>query len=126
MVPNHPIPFRILLVKLTPYKTPVLVRSIQIQLYTYTEIHAHGQTKTVRGMVPVLSLVNLGVSFGGDDSPVGEALEADSGMWRTACLPDTVSPSFRTCNIWRSYQLEIVLGLSHGLQGNIEVGYPEA
>lgn len=79
--------------------------------------------KTVRGMVPVLSLVNLGVPFGGDESPVGEVLEADSAMWRTACLPDTVSPSFKTCNIWRSYQLGIELGLSHGLQGNIEVSY---
>lgn len=102
---------------------PVLVRSIQIHLYTYTEIRAHGQMKTVRGVVPVLTLENLGVPLGGDDSPVGEALEADPGMWRSACLPDTVSPSFKTCNIWRTYQLEIVLGLSHGLRGNVEVGY---
>lgn len=78
--------------------------------------------KTVRGVVRVLVLGNLGVPFGVDDSPIGEVLEADSGMWRSACLPDTVPPSFRTCNIWRSYQLEIVLGLSYGLRGNIEVG----
>lgn len=123
VVPNYPISFRILLVKLEPYKTTVFVRSIQIHLYTFTEIRAHGQIKTVRGTVPVLILGNLSVPFGRDDSPVGEALEADSGVWRSACLPDTVPPSFRTCNIWRSYQLEIVLGLSHGLRGNIEVGY---
>lgn len=100
----------------------MLVRSIQIHLFTYTEIRAHGQVKTIRGVVPVLNLGNLGVPFGEDESPVDMALEADSGIWRGVCLPDTVPPSFRTCNIWRSYQLEIVLGLSHGPYGSIEVG----
>lgn len=72
-------------------------------------------------MFPLLNLSGLSVPIGGDGSPHGEELEADPNLWRSTCLPDTVPPSFKTCNISRSYQLEIVLGLSHGVQGMVEV-----
>lgn len=72
-------------------------------------------------MLPVLNLTNLRVPVGAEESPCGEELEADQNLWRTTSLPDTVPPNFRTCNIARWYQLEIILGLSYSMQENIEV-----
>lgn len=52
-------------------------------------------------------------------------LEVDSSLWKQRPLPKIVSPSFTTCNISRSYELEVKAGLSWGSAQNINVGlYP--
>jgi hypothetical protein len=37
-----------------------------------------------------------------------------SWLWENVPLPDTVPPSFDTCNISRTYELELTVGLTHG------------
>jgi hypothetical protein len=37
-----------------------------------------------------------------------------SWLWENIPLPDTVPPSFDTCNISRTYELELTVGLTHG------------
>ncbi|KAI5843975.1 hypothetical protein DFP73DRAFT_478350 [Morchella snyderi] len=121
LVPNTPLPLRIILTKLQPYRQPVFIRSLQIVLHAYTEITAHELRRTDHGVIPVLSLGDLRTPLGAEYSPVNVELEADPNLWMGASLPDTVPPAFRTCNIWRTYQLEVVMGLSHGFLGQIEM-----
>lgn len=121
IVPNLPLPLRVIFVKLEPYTTPILVRSLQINLHAFTEITAHDLKKTDSRVIPCLSLMNLRFPIGEDNLGVGQEVVVDSSLWGNASLPDTVPPSFKTCNIWRTYQLEVILGLSHGDRGPSDV-----
>jgi hypothetical protein len=40
-----------------------------------------------------------------------------SWLWENIPLPDTVPPSFNTCNLTRTYELEVTVGLTHGDSG---------
>ncbi|CUS15167.1 unnamed protein product [Tuber aestivum] len=121
IVPNAQLPLRVILVKLEPYTTPVFIRSLQIHLLAFTEITAHDLKKMDKRIITCLSLTGLQSPLEYDSQAIGQEIEADSKLWANAALPDSVPPSFRTCNIWRTYQLEIVLGLSHGYVGPIEM-----
>lgn len=125
IVPNLQLPLRVILVQIEPYTTPVFIRSLQIHLFAFTEITAHDIKKTDKRIITCLSLTGLQSPIGYDSQPVGVEVEADKALWVNSTLPDSVPPSFRTCNIWRTYHLEIVLGLSHGHIGPIEVPSPQ-
>lgn len=52
----------------------------------------------------------------GDRDPPNERIAViDSDIWRMP-LPNTVAPSFETCNIGRKYELEIRIGIGYGAQ----------
>ena len=48
---------------------------------------------------------------GNDGSRV---LEVDSKLWKQRPLPNTICPSFETCNIMRKYVVEVKVGLQWG------------
>ena len=51
-------------------------------------------------------------------SPANEkgdkVLEIDAKLWNKRMLPNTVTPNFSTCNLARTYSLDIKVGLSWG------------
>lgn len=51
-------------------------------------------------------------------------LEVDQQLWKQIPLPNTVAPSFETCNLTRRYELAIKIGLSYGSSSNINVNLP--
>lgn len=53
----------------------------------------------------------------------GKDMEVDAKLWNQIPIPNTVAPSFETCNLTRSYSLEIKVGLSYGSSNNINVCY---
>lgn len=59
--------------------------------------------------------------LGRGDDPEGTEWKIDATMWNRIPLPNTVAPSFETCNIARTYELEIRVGLAHGSPGAIKV-----
>ena len=63
----------------------------------------------------------MGVILGKGSDPTGTEWSLDSRMWNELPLPSSVAPSFETCNISRTYELEIRIGLSHGSVGNVKV-----
>lgn len=88
------------------------MRSLQITLLTTTHITAHELVKDEFSSVLLLSIADIRVPFGDENSMPNVGLEADANMWRGRTLPDTVSPTFTTCNISRTYSLQIDIGLS--------------
>ena len=61
----------------------------------------------------------LNNNVGGSGSNI---LDVDPMLWKQRPLPNTVSPSFTTCNITRRYELEVKAGLSWGSAQKINVG----
>lgn len=121
LVPGDPLPMRILINKINDYTSTVFLRSLQIRLRAYTQIRAHALTKTVSGLVPVFSKMELSYAIG-QGSKFGEGeIEVEPGIWSAASLPETIAPSFRTCNITRFYEMEITIGVSNGPKGGINV-----
>ena len=60
-----------------------------------------------------MSKSNMGVPVGAASDPVDTETLLDDRMWRGQALPNTVAPSFQTCNIERTYSLDIRIGLSY-------------
>lgn len=131
LVPREPLGLRIIMVKLAPFKTPVVLRQIQLRLFMTTYITAHGHSKKFTMAMPLFNTstdYRLGMpipyTFGPMDASPGVRLEADPRIWENWMLPENISPSFRTCNIARSYQLEVTLGVSLGGNAAVDVGRP--
>jgi hypothetical protein len=61
------------------------------------------------------------MALGDGKDPVGKEWKVDPRMWQNLPLPNSVAPSFDTCNISRSYEVEIRIGLAHGTAGSIKV-----
>ncbi|KAI5811438.1 hypothetical protein DFH27DRAFT_460208, partial [Peziza echinospora] len=127
LVPKEPMGLRIILVKLEPFTTPVILRQIQIRLLVSTHIIAQEQRRKFVSAMPLYNATTgflLGMHqpfvFGDENTPVGKEVEADRKIWEEWTLPETVSPSFKTCNITTTYQLEITCGVSLGMEGSID------
>lgn len=46
------------------------------------------------------------------EGPPDDEITIDAGHWRRHPLPNSVSPTFETCNINRKYELEVHVGIS--------------
>lgn len=63
----------------------------------------------------------MGVALGKGSDPAGTEWTIDARMWNQLPLPNSVAPNFETCNVSRTYELEVRVGLSYGSFGNIKV-----
>ena len=55
------------------------------------------------------------------EKPTEKDFEIDSKLWARFALPNTVAPTFDTCNLSRHYELEIKIGLGYGSLDKIKV-----
>lgn len=111
---NEPLPLRILVQKLTESSQDVILQTIQIELIGYTHVRAHDLIRKESGSWILLSQSSVNMRLGKGDDPVGKEWTVDPSLWKRIPLPNTVAPSFETCNISRTYELEIRVGLAHG------------
>lgn len=84
LVPNDPIPLRILMVKLEPFTHTIIIRSIRISLIAHTTYEARSSIQKVSNTIMVLSVPETRIPFGDADSPTGVELEANPSLWRDA------------------------------------------
>ncbi|KAI9682934.1 MAG: hypothetical protein M1829_006370 [Trizodia sp. TS-e1964] len=116
---NEPIPLRILISKLSDCTDTLFLQMLQIELIGYTNIRAHELNKTEHGSWIIRSLSNLAIPIGDAQLVVGHEVIVDgSRLWEHVPLPNTVAPSFQTCNLSRSYELEVRVGLAYGSSRN--------
>lgn len=119
---NEALPLRILLSKVNETPATIYLQTLSIMLIGYTTVRAHELRRQEMGNWVIMSLANIhkpvNKSLGND----GKVLEVDPKLWNQLPLPNTVCPSFETCNISRHYELEVKIGLSWGSAGNINVG----
>lgn len=99
----------------------IYLQTLQIELVAYTNIRAHDLRRTESGTWIIVSYSNMGRSVGSGSDPVGTEWTIDSSLWNHIPLPNSVAPSFETCNITRSYELEVRIGLSRGNVRDVDV-----
>ncbi|KKA30696.1 hypothetical protein TD95_005079 [Thielaviopsis punctulata] len=113
---NKPIPLRIVATKKMPSTEPVYLVALEISLIGHTDTRCHELSlrETNRWIVCAASGLSIPVT-GDPEADVGSEITVPDDLWRNIPLPNTVHPSFVTCNIARSYELEIRVGLSRDL-----------
>ncbi|KID97018.1 arrestin, partial [Metarhizium majus ARSEF 297] len=112
---NQPIPLRLIAKKLANCPEQVNLISFQIDLIGITEVRTYNiYNKKINRWV-VVSSTDLNVPLtSGPDAEVGSEVVVPDTLWKDKPLPNTVAPSFVTCNLSRRYEVEIKLGLCWG------------
>ncbi|RAL04337.1 arrestin (or S-antigen), N-terminal domain protein [Aspergillus ibericus CBS 121593] len=117
---NEPVPMRVIVKKLSESYETIFLQMIQIELIAYTNILAHDLRRTETGTWVLLSRSNMSIPLGRGGDPADTEYTIDADMWNRIPLPSTVAPSFETCNVSRTYELEVRVGLTHGSVGNMK------
>lgn len=123
---NKPIPLRILAKKLVDSHAECYLVSIQIDLVGTTTVRCQDilNNEETRWVVASRSGLAVPLQTGPDDA-VGTETEINKTLWANSPLPNTVMPSFVTCNLKRSYALELKLGVSWGKPPGATAAIPD-
>lgn len=110
---NKPVPVRLVATNKVVSTQQVYLTSILIELIGRTEVRCFERVDALMNRFIVLSNNQLHIPLTKTpDAPVGSEVQIPEELWRNVPLPNTVSPSFTTCNISRKYRVEIKLGVS--------------
>ena len=118
---NEPLPLRVIVKKLNETPEILFLTLFQVELVGYTKIRAHDLSRQESSSWIVVSLANLKTPLGNSETQVEKDMEVDSKLWNQIALPNTVPPSFETCNLARHYTLQIRVGIMYGKPGNLKV-----
>lgn len=111
---NEPLPLRVLVQKLNPTPALVYLSTLQIELIARTHVRAHGLKRVETSSLILTSKSNMTVRIGSSNDEAHVMWVVPSWLWDNIPLPDSVPPSFDTCNISRTYELDLTIGLTHG------------
>lgn len=119
---NEPLPLRVLVTKMNDSNATIYVKFFSVELIGHTEVRAHQLRMTDTRSWILVSSSNMRMALGGLGSgESGKPIEVDSNLWKRTPLPNTVAPSFETCNLGRRYNLHIKVGLSYGTSEEVYV-----
>jgi hypothetical protein len=110
----QPVPLRLISKKLTNNPDDVYLISFQMELIGSTEIRCHNLFNKKVNRWVIASDTNLAIPITSAGDEVGKELLVPDDVWKNIQLPNTIAPSFDSCNISRKYELEIKLGVSWG------------
>ncbi len=108
---NEPLPLRIIITKLNESPATIYLQLLQIELVANTVVRAHHLSRENLTSTVLISKSNMRIRL----SEIDKVMEIDKGWWKDTPLPNTVAPSFDTCNISRTYFVIVKVGLTHGL-----------
>ncbi|KAI9791739.1 MAG: hypothetical protein M1816_003549 [Peltula sp. TS41687] len=111
---NEPLPLRVLVQRQSNSSEPIYLQSLQIELIAYTKVRAHELQRTETGSWVILTLSNMRARLDMPGATAGTETVLDDKHWKNRPLPNTVAPSFETCNISRWYEIEVRIGLAYG------------
>lgn len=120
---NEPLPLRILVSKLNDSPATLFLQLLHIELVGYTNIRAHELRRQEVGSWMIMSSANMRMPLNDVIASEKESnvWDIDPKAWNQYPLPNTVSPTFVTCNLSRKYELHIKVGLAWGSGNNINV-----
>lgn len=107
---NEPVPLRILVTKLNDSPATLYLQLLQIELVANTVVRAHHLLNENLTSTILTSKSNMWMRLPERD----KVMEIDKGLWKDIALPNNVAPTFETCNLSRSYEVHIKVGLTHG------------
>lgn len=110
---SSPIPLRLIVKKLNEYSEPIYLQSLQISLIGDTKVRAHELFRVETNSWVILSKSNMNIKIGNSSDPKDHEHIIDDREWARTPLPNTVAPTFETCNISRTYQVDVRIGFSY-------------
>ena len=122
---NQPLPLRVLITKLNESNATIFLQLIELVLVSSTDTRAHELRRTDNETLVLMSRSNLRLALRCSDgrSQIGKEMEIDASLWNHIPIPNTVAPTFDTCNVSRKYMLDIKVGLAWGSGANINVSW---
>ncbi|KAK7429631.1 hypothetical protein QQZ08_003826 [Neonectria magnoliae] len=111
---NQPIPLRLTAKKLANNPEDVYLVSFEMCLIGYTEVRAQSVYNRKLNRWIIVSNANICIPLSTPEDEVSKEIVVPDDVWRNSPLPNTVAPSFATCNLSRKYELEIKLGVAWG------------
>lgn len=123
---NESLPLRVLITKLNDSPANIYIQLIEIVLVSNTTTRAHELERTDTNNFVLVSRSNLHSPLApSSKAEGGKEVEVDSTIWNQAPLPNSVAPTFNTCNVSCNYLLDIKVGLSWGLGSQMFVSQCE-
>lgn len=125
---NEPVPLRILITRQNDSPATIFLQLLQIELLGYTGIRALElrRSEVTSWMIMSSSDMRIPLQNSTKSGKADNVLEIDATLWNQKTLPNTVTPTFDTCNLSRSYSLDIKVGLSWGEGRTINVIFTAA
>lgn len=117
---NEPIPLRIIVRNLNESPEQLFLMSLQFNLIGSTEIRAIDVARTETITWAMMTLQSLAIPIGSPGDKLRTETILDKKLWDGVPLPNTVAPSFHTCNLSRRYELEVRVVLGYGSPGDIQ------
>lgn len=116
---NRDVPLRLLLRRLNQSTGTLFLHSLQITLTGITDIRAQQIAREERGTWMLFSRTNIGQAILSAKQTAGMqdedlVIDLQNAGWRQSLLPNSVAPSFETCNIKRRYELDVEVGIGWG------------
>ncbi|KAJ5995210.1 hypothetical protein N7481_002187 [Penicillium waksmanii] len=109
------VPIKVHVTQADPTSQDVLIlNDYQVMLIekTVTRVGAQSQVQQLFRTLRTLSNLNLGICLA--EMPVNNAMTLSDDSWGPLSLPTDITPTFETCNINRTYKLEVRLGFKGG------------
>jgi hypothetical protein len=123
---NQDIPLRLIVKRLNENSDVIYLQSLQIELIGHTSIRAQDVFREETNSWVIVSHSNMNILLDLGNEPEKERMDKeiiiDPRAWQGKTLPNTVAPSFGTCNISRRYELEIRVGIGYGSNSIKNVG----
>ncbi|EMD59769.1 hypothetical protein GGP41_008456 [Bipolaris sorokiniana] len=111
---NQDLPLRVLIKNVSPRSKNIYLQMLQVELIGYTRVKAHEVARTESNSWILCSFSNMAIPLGLPTDPIDTEVPINPEYWSGKPVPNTVSPSFTTCNLSRFYELEIRVGLGYG------------
>lgn len=111
---NSALPIRLCIRKLVEYCRSLTLQNLQIMLKGYTNYRTQASEHVNTQSWIIQSLCNLNLPIGREAERIGTEIDIGTSLWDSRLLPESVVPTFKTCNIWRTYELDILLGFQYG------------
>jgi hypothetical protein len=118
---SEPVPLRLIMRNLNESKQQLYLMFLQMNLIGSTEVRALDVMRVETSSWVIIRVNGLAVPIGSPGDEIHTETIVDNKLWDQVPLPNTVAPSFHTCNLTRSYELEVRVGLGYGTPGNIQV-----
>lgn len=116
---GHPIALEVKIMNMNDGQAAISLRDFQTLLLEMTEIRARGSMQSHTRPWIIQTMTNLCQPLVAEDRPTfGSVLRLDDRLWSRHRVPIHLTPTFETCNLSRSYKLEVRLGIDFG-QNNV-------
>ncbi|KAF2128109.1 hypothetical protein P153DRAFT_376989 [Dothidotthia symphoricarpi CBS 119687] len=111
---NQDIPLRLLIRNVSERTKNIYLQMLQIELIGYTKVRAHEVVRTESNSWLLASMSNMAIPIGSPTDPIDTEIPINQEYWSGKPVPNTVPPTFTTCNLSRFYELEIRVGVGYG------------